>query len=133
MEQRLADDFIPSLIGSDLTLAADDARKLLGLSVKAGSKGLPDPRETCDRNYNTSTLITEALVATLRSDYYFFLSSAYETRKAARTTRVAAQKAERKPLLKKITCKLRTGHGDRGRVSGKLQVWKATGVHPVAI
>ena len=63
IEEALREKFFPALSGGEAINA--DFRQILGRSVKHGGLGIPDPRLSADRAYNTSKADRRELVDSL--------------------------------------------------------------------
>ena len=58
IEDCLRETFIPAIIGRDIS---DIERKIVSLPVRYGGLGIPNPVETCEREYAASLTVTEDL------------------------------------------------------------------------
>ena len=58
LEDCLRETFIPSIIGRNIS---DTEREIVSLPVRYGGLGIPNPVETCEREYNASLTVTHDL------------------------------------------------------------------------
>ena len=100
IEEALREKFFPSLFGGEEITA--DFRKILGHSFKHGGLGIPDPRLSAERVYNTSKAASRELVDSLLGGSAInYVGNRACVRKASQTARLSKRSAELDKILKR--------------------------------
>ena len=100
IEESLREKVFPFLFGGEEITA--DFRKILGHSVKHGGLGIPDPRQSAECAYNTSTVASRELVDSLLGGYVLnYVGHRACVRKASQSERLSKNIVELSEIFKR--------------------------------